>query len=125
MPQLGLQHSVPDLQMTEPHCLSDGMDGQICCVHIMPGLTQRLHDALQQVIPSWQTVLPHLMPLIGTHWALPSITSQVVLLVHLTVAHGVMVSPEARSIGLAPTPEARTAMSRALSDRVKIAMLTV
>lgn len=104
MPQLGLQHSSPALQMVEPHCLSEGgvtgMGGQICAVHIMPGLVQRPQDGLQQVKPASHTVFPHLTPSMGTHWAFPSITLHVVLMVHLTVAQGVIASLETGSIGL-------------------------
>ena len=160
VPQLALQHSSPGLQTAAPHftmgttgsgrmervvsvlvvvVVSSGRastDGQTCCVHIMPGLTQTPQEGLQHVKPAAQTVVPHLttpgMVLgrgvkMGTHRALPSMTAQVVVLVHLTVAQGVMVVVAASKLTgvLWTTPRllARTASRRALVDLGKPAMV--
>jgi hypothetical protein len=98
--------------------------GQICIVHAMPGLTQTPQEGLQQVVPASHTVFPHWMPLIGTHWALPSITLQVVLMAHLTVAQGVIESPDLVSIGLPLTPTVtKMARSRARGEMEKMVMV--
>jgi hypothetical protein len=93
----------------------------------MPGLTHKLQDELQQLVPFSHTAFPHLVPPTGTQWAFPSMTSQVVPMEHLTVAQGVMVSPGLRSIGLPLTPVVvtRRASSRARGDREKTAMMVI
>lgn len=92
----------------------------------MPGLTHMLQDGLQQDMPFSHTAFPHLVPPTGTQWAFPSMTSQVVPMAHLTVAQGVMVSPELRSIGLPLTPVVtKRASSRARGEREKPVMVMV
>jgi hypothetical protein len=92
----------------------------------MPGLTHKLQDELQQLVPFSHTAFPHLVPSTGTQWAFPSMTSQVVPMEHLTVAQGVMVSPGLRSIGLPMTPVVtRSASSRARGDREKTAIMVM
>lgn len=102
------------------------MGSQACWVHIMPGLVQMPQDALQQVSPAAQTVLPHFSPWTGTgtHLALPSTTLQVVPAAHLTVAQGVISCLRLASIGLPLTPRAtKAASSRALVEREEKAMV--
>ena len=130
-PQEGLQQVRPAAQTVVPHWTPTG--GQTCCVHITPGLTQTPHEGLQQVRPAAQTVVPHWPPPgmvvgMGTHWALPAMTAQVVVLVHLTVAQGVMVVVVAESkltgvLWTTPMLLARTASRRALVDLGKPVMV--
>jgi hypothetical protein len=110
-----LQHESPGLQTVEPHFSPAGR--QACWVHITPGLVHVPQEALQLVSPAAHMVLPHFSPSIGTHWALPSITWQVVVLVHLTVAQGVIVSRGLVSIGLPLAPKVtNTAINRVLTE---------
>lgn len=123
MPQLGLQHSSLALQNAEPHCRAEGgstgMYGHICAVQAIPDLVQALQEGWQQVKPASHNVLPHLTPSIGTQWAPPLNTLQVVVSVHLAVAQGVIVLlGKGRSIGLlCAAVESSAASSRALTGK--------